>query len=71
MPRGPGFYLNLFKFVPVLLIYLMWAWTTGWVDDDTKELANTRFEMWNSIVFATGVLGLGLGLGDPDLLRSA
>jgi general secretion pathway protein E len=58
--RGYGFYLNLFKFVPVVLIYLMWAWTTGWVDDDTKELANTRFEMWNSVVFATGVLGLAL-----------
>ena len=59
--RGPGFYLNLFKFVPVVvLIYLIWAWTTAWVDSDCKELANTRFEMWNSIVFATGVLGLGL-----------
>jgi general secretion pathway protein E len=58
--RGTGFYINLFKFAPVLIIYLMWVWTTGWVDDDTKELANTRFEMWNSIVFATGLLGLGL-----------
>jgi len=36
----------------------VWAWTTGWVDSDTKELANTRFEMWNSVVFGTGVLGL-------------
>ena len=31
--RGPGLYLNLFKFVPVVLIYLLWAWTTYWVDD--------------------------------------
>ena len=60
VPRGTGFYLNLLKFVPVVLIYLMWAWTTAWVDDDCKELANTRFEMWNSIVFSTGVLGLAM-----------
>jgi general secretion pathway protein E len=58
--RGTGFYLNLFKFVPVLLIYLLWTWTTWWVDDDTKELNNVRFEMWNSIVFFTGLLGFAL-----------
>ncbi|HEV3163791.1 MAG TPA: ATPase, T2SS/T4P/T4SS family, partial [Isosphaeraceae bacterium] len=60
LQRGPGLYLNLFKFVPVLLIFLLWAWTTYWVDDDTKELNNVRFEMWNSIIFFSGVLGFGL-----------
>ena len=58
--RGPGFYLNLFKFVPIVLIYFLWVRTTAWVDDDTRELQNPRFEMWNSIVFAVGVLGLAL-----------
>ena len=28
--RGPGLYLNLFKFIPVVLIFLMWTWTTYW-----------------------------------------
>ena len=37
--RGPGFYLNLFKLVPVLLIYLLWVWTTAWVDSDCKRAA--------------------------------
>ncbi|WP_435021923.1 GspE/PulE family protein [Tundrisphaera sp. TA3] len=60
MARGPGMYLNLFKFVPVLCIYLLWAWTTNWVDSDCRDLANPRFEMWNSIIFASGVLGLAL-----------
>jgi len=23
--RGPGFYLNLFKFLPVLGVYLLWS----------------------------------------------
>jgi general secretion pathway protein E len=58
--RGPGFYLNLFKFLPVLAIYLLWVKTTDWVDDDCKELNNLRFEMWNSVVFFTGVLGLAM-----------
>ena len=65
--RGPGLYLNLFKFIPVLVIYLLWAWTTYWVDDDTKELNNLRFEMWNSVVFFSGVLGFVLRLGDAHL----
>ncbi len=60
LPRGPGMYINLLKFVPVLLIYLLWAWTTAWVDDDAKELINPRFELWNSIIFFTGILGFVL-----------
>ena len=58
--RGPGMYLNLFKFVPVVLLYLLWTYTTYWVDDDLKDLANTRFELWNSVVFLTGILGFVL-----------
>ena len=58
--RGPGLYLNLFKFIPVILIFLMWTWTTYWVDDDAKDLNNLKFELWNSIVFFSGVLGLAL-----------
>jgi type II secretory ATPase GspE/PulE/Tfp pilus assembly ATPase PilB-like protein len=58
--RGPGMYLNLFKFVPVVLIYLLWAWTTYWVDDDAKELNNLKFELWNCVIFFTGLLGFGL-----------
>ncbi|RUL89714.1 GspE/PulE family protein [Tautonia sociabilis] len=55
--RGPGLYINLFKFVPVVLIYLAWVKTVDWVDDDMRELQNLRFEMWNSLVFFSGVLG--------------
>ncbi len=56
--RGPGFYLNLYKFIPVLLVYLLWTWTTDWVDHDTKELNNVKFALWNSVIFFSGVLGL-------------
>ena len=56
--RGPGFYLNLYKLVPVLLVYLLWIWTTDWVDNDTKELSNVKFALWNNVIFFSGVLGL-------------
>ena len=60
MVRGPGLYLNLFKLVPVLLIYLLWVKTSDWVDDDAKELNNLRFELWNSVVFVSFLLGLAM-----------
>ncbi|HZW30974.1 MAG TPA: GspE/PulE family protein [Isosphaeraceae bacterium] len=63
--RGPGLYLNLFKFIPVVLIYLLWVWTTDWVEHDTQELNNPRFGLWNSVVFFSGVLGLVVMLALP------
>src|SRR3954471_10278252 len=63
--RGPGFYLNLYKFIPVVVIYLLWTWTTDWVEHDTKELNNVKFELWNSVVFFSGVLGLILMFAIP------
>jgi type II secretory ATPase GspE/PulE/Tfp pilus assembly ATPase PilB-like protein len=65
MTRGPGMYLNLFKFIPVVLVYLLWAWTTNWVEHDTQELNNTRFAVWNSAICFSGILGLVLVLAIP------
>ncbi len=63
--RGDGFYLNLFKFIPVILIYLAWVKIVDWVNEDTKDLENKRFALWNSIVFGGGVAGLILVLIVP------
>jgi type II secretory ATPase GspE/PulE/Tfp pilus assembly ATPase PilB-like protein len=63
--RGPGMYLNLFKFIPVLLIYLLWTWSTDWVEHDTQELNNLKFAVWNTAVFCSGVLGLLLVFAIP------
>jgi type II secretory ATPase GspE/PulE/Tfp pilus assembly ATPase PilB-like protein len=68
MTRGTGMYLNLFKFIPVLVIYLLWTWTTDWVEHDTQELNNLRFGVWNSALFFSGVLGLLLVLAIPIYL---
>src|SRR4051794_29642784 len=65
LSRGPGFYLNLYKFIPVVVIYLLWAWTTDWVEHDTKELNNVKFATWNTVVFFAGVLGLILVFAIP------
>ncbi len=65
MYRGPGMYLNLFKFVPVVIVYLLWAWTTNWVEHDTRELNNLKFAVWNGALFSSGVLGLILVLVIP------
>jgi len=65
MQRGPGMYLNLLKFIPVVIVYLLWAWTTDWVEHDTQDLNNTRFAVWNSAIFCSGVLGLLLVLAIP------
>jgi type II secretory ATPase GspE/PulE/Tfp pilus assembly ATPase PilB-like protein len=63
--RGPGMYLNLLKFIPVLAIYLLWVRTTDWVEHDTQELNNLKFATWNSVIFFSGVLGLILVLALP------
>ena len=68
MQRGSGMYLNLFKFIPVVLIYVLWCWTTNWIEHDTLELANLKFAVWNSATFFSGVLGLALVLAIPVYL---
>jgi type II secretory ATPase GspE/PulE/Tfp pilus assembly ATPase PilB-like protein len=65
MSRGQGYYLNLLKFVPVIIVYLLWVWTTDWVQHDTQELNNLKFGLWNSAVTFSGVLGLILVLAIP------
>jgi general secretion pathway protein E len=65
MLRGPGFYLNLYKFAPVIVVYLLWTWTTDWVEHDTKELNNLKFATWNSVIFFSGALGLILMFAIP------
>ncbi|HWE37380.1 MAG TPA: GspE/PulE family protein [Isosphaeraceae bacterium] len=58
--RGAGNYINWFKFVPIIFIYLIWAWMTYWVSEDTRELENPKYGYWTTAVFLSGVLGLAL-----------
>ena len=55
VPRGPGFYLNFFKFVPIVLLFFMWAWTTSWIEVDTHDPDNLKqdYSKWPIIAFFT------------------
>ncbi len=57
--RGPGNSLNWFKFAPIVAIYLLWVYTTHWVDRDTEKLKG-KFELWHPVVFFPGLIGIGL-----------
>ncbi len=57
--RGPGNYINYFKFLPVLGVYLLWVYTTHWVETDTKELKG-RDDIWHPLIFFAGLLGIGV-----------
>jgi general secretion pathway protein E len=56
-PRGPGFYFNLFKLVPVVVVYLCWVRTCWWVDQDAQAL-DLPTSTWNPLMLGCGLLGL-------------
>jgi type II secretory ATPase GspE/PulE/Tfp pilus assembly ATPase PilB-like protein len=51
-----GFYLNLLRFVPVVLLFVLWMWSAAWVDEDSRAL-QVRSQFWNTAVLACGVVG--------------
>jgi type II secretory ATPase GspE/PulE/Tfp pilus assembly ATPase PilB-like protein len=53
----PGYYFSLPRLLLVLLIYLCWVRSCGWVDQDSRE-SHMPTVMWNTILLGCGVLGL-------------
>lgn len=53
---GGGWYLNLFRLVPVLALLSLWFWTGNWVDEDSQAL-KVRSDFWNSWVLLGGIAG--------------
>ena len=51
-----GFYLNLMRFVPVVLLFVLWMWSSQWVDEDSRAL-QVRSQFWNTAVLACGTVG--------------
>ena len=60
-----GFYLNLTRFFPIIGLFLVWTWSTHWIDNDTRSL-RMGGEFWNGLAFLGGVLGFGLILSVPN-----
>lgn len=65
--NSQGFYLQFWKLLPVVLLFLLWAKTSYWVDDDSRGLkCNTEF--WSSIILVAGGLGFLLIFCMPSFL---
>ncbi len=56
-----GSYLNLWKFVPILLMFFGWVWIGKWVNEDGTSL-KVDSDLWNSAAFVGGLMGVVVGL---------
>ncbi len=64
---SPGFYFHFWKLLLVVLLFLLWAKTSYWVDEDTRGLkGNTEF--WSSLVLVAGGLGFLLVFCMPSFI---
>jgi general secretion pathway protein E len=62
---GTGWYFSLFRFLPLLGLFLLWTHTTTWVDDDAQGL-KLDAGMWNAAVLMGGAIGLLLAITIPQ-----
>jgi type II secretory ATPase GspE/PulE/Tfp pilus assembly ATPase PilB-like protein len=53
--------INVFLVV-VIIVYAVWITILFWVDKDARERENPSREKWNTLVFFTGPVGLGIYL---------
>ena len=58
-PRGDGFYFSIPKVLTLILVYLIWISTCSWIDRDSFGL-HLPSEMWNTITFACGAIGIAI-----------
>lgn len=62
-----GFYFNFWKMLFVCLLFLLWAKTSYWVDEDSRGLkCNTEF--WSSLILVAGALGFLLVFCMPNFI---
>ena len=52
-----GFYLNLWRFIPIVGVFFGWVWIGKWVNQDSLSL-KVNSEYWNSAVLLGGLGGL-------------
>ncbi len=63
-PNYVGFYLGLWRFIPVLALAAGWVWIGQWVNADALSL-KLNDEFWNSAALIGGFMGLGVLLTMP------
>lgn len=61
--------LNIIKFVPMVLVYLLWVYTVAWVDHENREHAILYMQrvFWNNVLFWSGVGGILIMFAIPEL----
>lgn len=65
--NSQGFYFHFWKLLAVVLLFLLWAKTSFWVDEDSRGLKeNTEF--WSSTVLVAGGLGFLLVFCMPSFI---
>lgn len=58
LERGPGQYLAWYKLLPMWIVFLMWVYTTDWVNQDSQEIGDgigMPYNVWNPIIVFTFV----------------
>lgn len=60
-----GSYLSMTKFVPVILLFLLWSWSSQWAYEDGQSL-KLRTTYWSTMLLGIGTLGLLLMLIVPS-----
>ena len=60
-----GYYLHMGKLCYLLVLFVLWTWTAGWIDDDARTL-KVRPDMWNTIVLLAGLAGFVLSFCSPS-----
>ena len=63
--KNVGFYLNLFRFVPVVGLFFLSVVFAQWVDDDSRA-HKLSSEMWNTLGILGSVAGFLLVLNVPN-----
>jgi type II secretory ATPase GspE/PulE/Tfp pilus assembly ATPase PilB-like protein len=61
----PGFYFNLWRFGFVIGLFLLWTWSTQWIDNDARSL-RMGGEFWNGLALLGGALGFAMVLSVPS-----
>ncbi|WP_231734042.1 GspE/PulE family protein [Calycomorphotria hydatis] len=64
-----GNYLSLIKFVPILLLFILWVKLSYWVDKDSGAL-RVRQEFWNTVFLCGGVAAFLLAVSMPHFALS-
>ena len=63
--RAPGFYVSLWKFIPILLLFFAWVWSSRWADEDSRGL-KARPVFWSSVLLLGGLVGFLLAVLTPN-----